>query len=199
MNFEEYMNSHNNCEWEEDDCEYECECECECHQECDCHHEYDCRYEQECECEEKKSDDPECIVFCPDYKRVPDLGMVEVYSHLNCTNGEPISGMPFNLYKIDRNGEKLIASKKTDKRGRVEFNCLENGMYRVQQVVDECVFDTPEYYPASEFVITDKKKHHRIYVVNKLRKIDKCLKRVIDKAAEQAVKRVLCKYARRCC
>lgn len=217
MNFEEYMNYQNSgdvcdCEWEEDYdddfCEEKYEPECE-EEDPYCPEEPDCEYEEEppCKCEREEecledTVDNSCMSCCrPTYKPLPRMGKVEAFSFLNCVDGEAISGVPFNLYLIEDGCEKLVASKKTDKCGRVEFNCLKNGLYRIQQVVDECVFECPEYFPGREFCITDRTKCQKIVVINKLRQIDRCLKKVIDRAAERAVNRALCRIARarRCC
>ncbi|MGL4451960.1 MAG: hypothetical protein ACRCTZ_12285 [Sarcina sp.] len=180
MNFEEYMNCHSANEWDD-------KCSCDCN--CGCDPEEDCCLED--------TIDTSCMSCCrPTYKPLPTMGRVEVYSLLNCSDGEPISCVPFNLYLIQDGCEKLVASKKTDCKGKVEFTCLDNGLYRIQQVVDECVFECPEYYPGREFCITDTTKCQRVYVINKLRKMDKCLKKMIDQAAECAVKRVLARYCR---
>ncbi|MGL5765208.1 MAG: hypothetical protein ACRCX8_06135 [Sarcina sp.] len=182
MNFEEYMNSQNADEWMND---------------CDCHCNNGCDDEDECL---EDTVDTSCMSCCrPTYRPLPSMGRVEVFSLLNCSEGDPISGVPFNLYLIEKGCEKLVASKKTDCHGKVEFNCLENGLYRVQQIVDECVFECPEYYPGKEFCITEATKCQRIYVINKLRQLDRCLKRMIDRAAECAVKRVLSRYCRKGC
>ena len=180
MNFEEYMNCQNG-EWVDP-------CNCGCKEE---------KEEKEDECDECLEDriDPSCMSCCrPVYKPLPSMGRVEIFSILNCVDGEPISGVPFNLYTIENGCEKLVTSQKTDCNGKVEFGCLENGLYRVQQIVDECVFECPEYYPCKEFCITEATKCQRIYVINKLRQMDRCLKQMIDRAAEDAVKKVLCRY-----
>lgn len=190
MNFEEYMNCQNNGEWiDPSDCGCNCNCSCNCHCDCDDEDPDDCL---------EDTIDTSCMSCCrPTHKPLPKMGRVEVYSLLNCAEGDPISGVPFNLYRIEDGCEKLVASKKTDKKGKVEFNCLEDGMYRIQQVVDECVFECPQYYPGREFCITESTKCQRVHVINKLRKMDKCLKRMIDRAADAAVKRAICKYCKR--
>lgn len=224
MNFEEYMNYQNSgdvcdCDWEEDCekdfCEEECEekCEPECEEECEedpyCPEEdCECKEESRCKCPPRDdccledTVDKSCMSCCrPTYKPLPKMGRVEAFSFLDCVDGEPISGVLFNLFLIEDGCERLIASKRTDRCGKVEFNCLKNGLYRIQQVVDECIFECPEYYPGREFCITDRTKCQRIVVINKLRKIDKCLKKVIDRAAERAVRKALCRIIgfRRCC
>lgn len=111
----------------------------------------------------------------PKPKPIPKKGIIEVQSLLGCSDGEPISGMPIELYKIDCNtGFELIDCKYTDRFGRVCFKCLEDGLYAVKQPVDRCYFEAPEYYPCYEVCICPRNKYAKIVIINKLRDREDC-------------------------
>ncbi|EGT3616158.1 hydroxyisourate hydrolase [Clostridium perfringens] len=110
----------------------------------------------------------------PRPKSIPKKGTIEVQSLLGCSDGEPISGMPVQLFKVDCNtGFELVACKETDRRGRCVFRCLEDGLYAVKQPVDRCFFEAPEYYPCYEVCISPRNKFARIVIINKLRDRDR--------------------------
>lgn len=192
MNFEEYMNN-------------ELEHEIDCEEECEGSRPYECFEIKPCECGHHHNDgcledevDMSCICK-PVCKKLPVHGKLKVYVNLNCVDGEPISGLSISLYKNDNGCEKKLITKKTDKNGYVEFTCLEEGLYQVEQDIDPCIFECAEFYPANQFCITKKTKCQKIHIINKLKKVDPCLLKLIDKAAERAVRKALCKCRRRCC
>lgn len=107
----------------------------------------------------------------PVQKPIPKKGSIEVQSLLGCSDGEPISGMPIELYKIDCNtGFELVDCKYTDSCGKVSFKCLDDGLYAIKQPVDPCYFEKPEYYPCYEVCISKNNKHAKVVIINSLRK-----------------------------
>ena len=95
-------------------------------------------------------------------------GSVRAYSLLESVKGEAISGVKFNLYKIDGCKPELISTKYTNKQGMVEFDCLEHGTYKILEVIPSS-FYPPKYIPNSDFVIDRKNRDHKIIVLNKLK------------------------------
>lgn len=111
----------------------------------------------------------------PQPKPIPKKGIIEVQSLLGCSDGEPISGMPIELYKVDCNtGFELVDCKYTDRCGKVCFKCLEDGLYAVKQPVDHCYFEAPEYYPCYEVCISPRNKYAKVVIINKLRDREDC-------------------------
>lgn len=224
MNFEEYMNCHNdndgfldndfgamdpcfgdpNNDFEEDNNNNNnnnnsrhCKCKCKC--KCDKDDDYDddpCDDDGEyidngLDCEQTWRPDP-----C---KRVPQSGTLNLVSRLDCAQGEPLENAPVSLYKVDRGCEKLIGTKKTDENGAATFTCLEDGIYRVEQDLDPCLFECAQYYPSAHFAIRPGHRNQRMIIVHKRRRlVDKCTMRAINKAVNAAVKKAMCCCKCRC-
>lgn len=216
MNFEEYMNSERGYDNDyensyEDDYEddYEKSRKKEHGHKEDCYkdeHEEKDDYSKKCGCfEYKHCECCECNDGCledtidtscickPVCKKMPVMGRLIVRANLNCADGEPISNLSVTLFRVDNGCEKKVATKKTDKNGCVEFTCLEDGLYQVEQNIDPCLFECAEFYPANQFCISKKTKCQKIHIINKLKKIDPCLLKFIDKAVERAVRKALCR------
>lgn len=124
-------------------------------------------------------------------KPLPNYGQLNVFTNLDCPEGDPIANAPVSLYKIDNGCEKLVATKKTDKNGMATFKCLANGFYRVEQELDPCLFECPKYYPSSQFAIRPGHKDQEMYIVQKRKTVDPCLMRTINKAVNAAVRKAL--------
>lgn len=156
--------------------DYKCNCKCRDMDELDelfedlgCHDDYDCGCGCGC-CE-----DPRKYCKRPEPKPMPKKGTIEVQSLLGCSDGEPICGVPVELYRIDCNtGFELIDCKYTDRCGKAVFKCLEDGLYAVKQPVDPCYFQAPEYYPCYEVCISPRNKFGRVCIINNLRKRENC-------------------------
>lgn len=152
--------------------EYRCNCQCgdvdeldELFEDLECDGLYDCG------CNE----DPRKYCRRPQPKPMPKKGIIEVQSFLGCSDGEPISGVPIELYKIDCNtGFELVDCKYTDRCGKVVFKCLDDGLYAVKQPVDLCYFETPKYYPCYEVCISPINKFGKVCIINNLKKRENC-------------------------
>ena len=145
---------------------------CDHHNHCDHHHEY-CDHHDNCNHHDHNHnhgccDDGRDCCKRPQPKPIPKKGTIEVQSLLGCSDGEPISGMPIELYKVDCNtGFELVDCKYTDRCGKVCFKCLEDGLYAVKQPVDRCYFEAPEYYPCYEVCISQRNKYAKVVIINK--------------------------------
>ncbi|SHI64837.1 hypothetical protein SAMN02745163_00560 [Clostridium cavendishii DSM 21758] len=128
-----------------------------------------CKPEPPCHEPESKCCKPEKP--CP--KPIPKKGKILVKVKLNCSDGEALGGVRINLYRLCGCSPELVASKRTDSHGKVEFKCLEDGDYRVIEIIDKCFFEKPEYYPWNEICIDGCNKHGEILIINKLKKIEK--------------------------
>lgn len=142
----------------------------------DCHNDnvWECHNNDNCECHDESwechEDDRDCCKRAKP-KPMPKMGTIEVQSLLGCSDGDPISGMAIQLYKVDCNtGFELIDCKETDRCGKVVFKCLEDGLYAIKQPVDRCYFENPEYYPCYEVCISPRNKFARVIIINKFRK-----------------------------
>lgn len=142
---------------------------------CECNH-HNHFNNTPCDFKEAYDFDCECCKR-PRPKKIPKKGTIEVQSLLGCSEGEVISGMPIELYKVDCNsGFELVDCKYTDSCGRVCFRCLDDGLYAIKQPVDPCYFEKPEYYPCYEVCISKKNKYAKVVIINRLKKReeDKC-------------------------
>lgn len=101
------------------------------------------------------------------YKK--DLGKITVYEKLDHINGVQIEDAQVNLYKLSSINPELVATKKTDKKGRVEFDNLEYGNYRVIAILDKRFFIKPQYYRWNEININATNKEDTVIIVNKIK------------------------------
>lgn len=94
-------------------------------------------------------------------------GRIVVTSLLECEEHELLQGMKINLYKINGLSPVLIESQTTDDEGKVIFQGIENGCYRIIEIVDKRYFEKPKYLKWNEFTIDDGNKEQEITVINK--------------------------------
>jgi uncharacterized surface anchored protein len=94
-------------------------------------------------------------------------GKIVVISIFECEEHESLEGVKINLYKISGLAPVLIQSKITDYEGKVIFEGIENGCYRIIEIVDKRYFDKPKYIKWNEFTIDDLNKEQKIVVINK--------------------------------
>lgn len=94
-------------------------------------------------------------------------GKIVVTSILECEEHELLQGVKINLYKISGLSPVLIESKITDDEGKVIFEGIENGCYRIIEIVDKRYFEKPKYLKWNEFIIDDGNKEQKIVVINK--------------------------------
>lgn len=94
-------------------------------------------------------------------------GKIVVTSILECEEHKLLQGMKINLYKISGLSPVLIQSEITDNEGKAIFQGIENGCYRIIEIVDKRYFEKPKYIKWNEFAIDDANKEQKIVVINK--------------------------------
>jgi hypothetical protein len=94
-------------------------------------------------------------------------GSITVFSKLGTQDGEPLEGVKVNLYRLG-DCPKLVQCEVTDCQGKVVFNNLEEGSYRVIQIIDRNYFQKPCYIPWNEVNIDGNTRNSTITVVNRL-------------------------------
>ena len=97
-------------------------------------------------------------------------GKIVVTCKLNTASGEPIGGVTIKLFKINGNSPILVGSKLTNSLGKCEFNHLENGNYRVVEIIDQSVFERPQFVPSNEVNITSSDKFGQVLIINRIRR-----------------------------
>ncbi len=97
------------------------------------------------------------------------LGKITVVSRLANKNRTLISSAKINLYVLNGVSPKLVQSKYTDKSGKVTFENLNRGSYRVIAIVDRKYFEKPTYSPWNEVTIDRGTTEASIEVVNKIK------------------------------
>ena len=108
---------------------------------------------------------------CVDIKKVK--GKITVYARLGDVKGTCISEAKINLYALNGLSPKLISSKFTDKNGIVIFDNLEEGSYRIIEIVNRKYFEKPTYVQWNEVTINKHLEAEEIIVVNKIRRYQK--------------------------
>jgi len=99
-----------------------------------------------------------------------DNGEIIVTSVLDFEKHEYLKGVKINLYKINGLAPILIKSKTTDKDGNVIFSELEEGCYRIIEIIDKRYFEKPKYIDWNEIIIDSINKNKKIIVVNKIKR-----------------------------
>ena len=94
-------------------------------------------------------------------------GEIMVYSVLLSKEGTGIEKIKINLYKLSGLSPKLVDSKYTDKQGKVVFCNLEEGSYRVIELIDRNKFQKPSYLKWNEVSIDEFNSEGLIYAINK--------------------------------
>lgn len=98
-------------------------------------------------------------------------GEIVVTSILDCEENKLLQGLKINLYKISGLSPVLVESKITDNKGNVIFEGIENGCYRVIEIVDKHYFEKPKYIKWNEFIIDDSNKKQKVVVINKIKRL----------------------------
>lgn len=96
-------------------------------------------------------------------------GSITVYSKLGCVEGVELKGAKINVYLLNGISPKLCMSKVTDAEGKVVFDNLDNGCYRVIAILDRRYFEKPSYISWNEVTIDSCCKESTIIVVNKIK------------------------------
>jgi len=100
-------------------------------------------------------------------------GKITVYSILSCEHSQTLKGVKINLYEIDGVNPRLVSSKNTDEDGKVVFSEIENGCYRVIEIIDKSYFEKPTYLTWNEFNISNENTSGILYVLNYLKQFRK--------------------------
>lgn len=98
-------------------------------------------------------------------------GEIIVTSLLTCGENELLQGIKINLYKINGLSPALIESKITDEEGKVIFRGIENGCYRVIEIIDKQYFEKPKYIKWNEIIIDDVNRKQNVVIINKIKKL----------------------------
>lgn len=97
-------------------------------------------------------------------------GEIIVTSILDCGEHEFLQGVKINLYKINGLSPILIKSKITDEDGKAVFSGVEDGCYRIIELVDKKYFEKPKYINWNEIIIDSDNKNQKVIVVNKIKR-----------------------------
>lgn len=100
---------------------------------------------------------------------VSNRGRIIVTSILDCGEHEYLEGIKINLYKINGLSPILIKSMITDKNGQVIFSEVENGCYRIIEIIDKKYFEKPKYINWNEIIIDNTNKNQNVIIVNKVK------------------------------
>jgi 5-hydroxyisourate hydrolase-like protein (transthyretin family) len=123
--------------------------------------------------EEEESNNKECTAKVKlgeiDKKKFKN-GEIIVISFLDFEKHEYFKGIKINLYKINGLAPVLIESKITDDDGKVIFSELDQGCYRIIEIIDKRYFEKPKYINWNEIVIDNINKNKEIIVVNTIKK-----------------------------
>lgn len=96
-------------------------------------------------------------------------GKISVYSILTLSESTTLKGVTINLYKINGVKPELVCSKETDANGMALFDDVEEGNYRIIQIIDKRYFEKPTYLTWNEVNICDTNKEYVLYVLNTLK------------------------------
>lgn len=97
-------------------------------------------------------------------------GEIVVTSILDCGENECFQGVKINLYKINGLSPVLITSKITDEEGKVVFSEVEEGCYRIIEIIDKRYFEKPKYINWNEIIIDSVNKKQKLIIVNRIKK-----------------------------
>lgn len=104
---------------------------------------------------------------------VNQKGIIEVVSILDYGEQEYIQGVKINLYKINGLTSIPVASGITDEYGKICFDNVEYGNYRVIELVDKRYFEKPRYVKWNEITINSDNVNPKIVILNRLKKRNK--------------------------
>ena len=99
-----------------------------------------------------------------------ETGKILVTSVLEFEENEYLQGVKINLYKINGLSPVLIKSKITNEEGNVIFSELEEGCYRIIEIIDKRYFEKPKYINWNEIMIDNINKNQKVVVINKIKK-----------------------------
>lgn len=99
------------------------------------------------------------------------LGKITVVSRLANKNRTLISSAKINLYVLNGVSPKLVKTKYTDNLGKVTFENLKKGSYRVIAIVDRKYFEKPTYSPWNEVTIDKSTTEASVEVINRIKSV----------------------------
>ena len=97
-------------------------------------------------------------------------GEIVVTSILDCGENVCLQGVKINLYKINGLSPVLITSKITDEEGKVVFSEVEEGCYRIIEIIDKRHFEKPKYINWNEIIIDSVNKNQKLIIVNRIKR-----------------------------
>lgn len=97
-------------------------------------------------------------------------GEIIVTSIIECGEQEHLQGVKINLYKINGLSPVLIKSQTTDEEGKVIFSEVEDGCYRIIEIIDKRYFEKPKYINWNEIIIDSSNKKQKIVIINRIKK-----------------------------
>lgn len=96
-------------------------------------------------------------------------GKITVTSIIDCGEHDYLQGVKINLYKINGLSPILIKSMVTDEKGQAVFSGIEDGCYRIIEIIDKKYFEKPKYINWNEIIIDSNNRNPTIIIVNKLK------------------------------
>lgn len=99
-------------------------------------------------------------------------GRIVVTSVWDYGDNECLQGVKINLYKINGLSPVLITSKITDEEGKVVFSEIEEGCYRIIEIVDKRYFEKPKYINWNEIIIDGVNKNQKLTILNRIKRIE---------------------------
>lgn len=97
-------------------------------------------------------------------------GKIVITAVLDCEKHEYLQGVKINLYKINGLSPVLIKSENTNEKGKVIFSEIEDGCYRIIEIVDKRYFEKPKYINWNEIIIDNVNKNQEVIIVNKIKR-----------------------------
>ncbi|MBW6408636.1 prealbumin-like fold domain-containing protein [Clostridium sp. YB-6] len=97
-------------------------------------------------------------------------GKIVVVSILHCGQEKTyLEGAKINIYRLNGVCPIFVKSCLTDKSGKVIFNNLPEGCYRIIEIVNKNYFQKPKYIKWNEVCISSENTEGSIMIVNKLK------------------------------
>jgi 5-hydroxyisourate hydrolase-like protein (transthyretin family) len=97
-------------------------------------------------------------------------GEIVVVSILECEEHEYLKGVKINLYKINGLSPILLKTQTTDEKGKATFSGIEEGCYRIIEIIDKRYFEKPKYINWNEIIIDKENKNQKIIILNRIKK-----------------------------